>query len=371
MWRIPLCRTEFGEAEIEAVAAVLRSGWLAAGAVTQEFEERFARRIGVRHAIAVSSGTAALHLAHVGLGIGKGDEVVCPSLSFVASANAARYTGAQVIFADVIGAEEPTVDPADIARKLSERTRAVTVMHYGGFSCRMQQILALTREAGVAVIEDCAHAPLARATDPAGAVRSVGALGDVGCFSFYGNKNLPTGEGGMVTTDDDGLADRIRRLRSHGMSRDSWDRYRGRLSGYEIEGLGFNYRFDDLRAAIGLVRLDALDDLTERRREVFSRYVELFGTRRGIRVPFAERDLSTAAPHILCVVLDDPQAAAGRCTESGIQTSRHYDPINGFEAYGADPRSTPVAAALGLLTLPFDAGLARHEIEEIVNVVCG
>lgn len=370
-WRIPLCRPRFGPDEIAAAAAVLRGGWLAAGEVTRAFEVEFAARCGVRHAIALSSGTAALHLAHVALGVGPGDRVLCPALTFVATANAARYTGAEVVFADVVDATDLTVSPADLARKISPRTRAVTVMHYGGFACRMPEVLALARERGVALIEDCAHAPLARAADLAGARRPVGGLGAVGCFSFYGNKNLATGEGGMLTTDDDAVAERVRRLRSHDMSLDSWQRYRGRLTGYEVPGLGYNYRFDDVRAAIGRVQLARLDETNRRRREVFSWYVERLSSSAHVGLPFARRDLEDAAPHILSVVLERPDEAAARCAARGIQTSRHYDLVNGFAAYGADTSGTPRAAALGLLTLPFGPELTRDEVARVADAVLG
>jgi dTDP-4-amino-4,6-dideoxygalactose transaminase len=295
--------------------------------------------------------------------------VLCPSLTFVASANAARYTGARVIFADVVGPADLTVSPQDIARKMTAATKAIVVVHYGGFACRMDAILETARRAGVQVIEDCAHAPLAR-SEGAGPSRAVGTIGAIGAFSFFGNKNLTTGEGGMLTTDDDRLAERLRLLRSHGMTSASYDRFRGHAHGYDVTALGYNYRMDDVRSAIGIVQLSRLEERNARRREVYRWYLEELGSAPGVTVPFCERDLSLATPHILSVVLDrDPAAVRARLREAGIQTSKHYDPVNGFEIYGADPSATPIAAGLQLLTLPFGPWISREQVARVARVL--
>ena len=344
---------------------VLESGWLAAGEVTERFERAFAERSGVRHAVAVTNGTAALHLAHLLAGVGRGDEVLCPALTFVASANAARYAGAEVVFADAIGPGDLTLSPADVERKITPRTRAIVVVHYAGFTCRMEEIGEIAERHGIAVIEDCAHAPLARHGD-----RAVGSLGRVGAFSFFANKNLTTGEGGMLTTDDDEIAARARRLRSHGMTSSSHDRFRGRASTYEVAEMGYNYRIDDLRSAIGLVQLEKLEERNARRRELFAAYVERLRPAEGLRVPFADRDLRLAAPHILPVVSDrDPEPLRERLHRAGIQTSKHYDLVNGFPIYGGDTASTPVAAGLNLFTLPFDARMSYEEVREVSELM--
>jgi dTDP-4-amino-4,6-dideoxygalactose transaminase len=195
-WTIPLAAPDIGDDEVAAVTRVLRSGWLTMGPVTEEFERAFAARVGARYAFAVANCTAALHLANLVLGIGPGDEVLCPTLTFVASANASRYAGADVVLADVLGPTDLTVDPEDLERKITPRTKALTVVHYGGFPCLMDPILEIARRHGLKVIEDCAHAPLAVHVASDGSRAHVGTLGDVGCFSFFGNKNMTTGEVG-------------------------------------------------------------------------------------------------------------------------------------------------------------------------------
>src|SRR4030065_2962488 len=194
-WSVPLADLDYGLEEEEAVLKVLRSKWLTMGAITQEFEAQFCRLVGSKHAIAVSNATEALHLACLALGIGPGDEVITPSLSFVATSNSVLYTGADVRFAEVIGQDELTIDPEDIARKVTERTKAIIVMHYGGYPCRMRDILAIAKRYNLSVIEDAAHAPGAFLDGTA-----LGTWGSIGCFSFFSNKNLSTGEGGLVAT---------------------------------------------------------------------------------------------------------------------------------------------------------------------------
>ena len=363
-WAIPLAETDIGEAELDAVGRVLRSGWLTAGPETEQFETAFAERIGVKHALAVANCTAALHLAHVAVGAGPGDEVLCPALTFVATANAARYTGADVVFCDVVGPHDLTVAPEDIERKITERTRAISVLHYGGFACRMNAILEIAGRFGLRVIEDCAHGPMARSGGD-----FVGTLGDVGCFSFFGNKNMTTGEGGMLTTDDDELAESLRLYRSHGMTSASYDRFRGHAHGYDVPLLGYNYRTDDIHSAIGRVQLSRLEEFNARRRQVYRWYMEAFESVDHVVVPFAERDLELAAPHIMSVVVErDLEEIRRRLTAAAIQTSRHYDLVSSFSIYRDAPADTPTVAGLDLLSLPFGPGLTRDQVTRIVSL---
>ena len=248
-----------------------------------EFEREFADFCGARTAIAVANGTAALHLTLLALGCGPQDEVLVPSLNFVAAANAIGHTGATPVFCDIEGPGRPERQPRrPRSRRSGPATRAVMVMHYGGHPCRMDAILDVAARHGLAVIEDAAHAP--------GAIwrgRACGTIGHAGCFSFFSNKNLPTGEGGMVVTDDDALAERIRLLRSHGMTTLTWDRHRGHAHGYEVVAQGFNYRLDEIRAAIGLVQLRRLDERNAARARIVARYRRALDGAGGLRMPFA------------------------------------------------------------------------------------
>ena len=241
-WRIPLSDINFGPEEEQAVLEVIRSRWLTMGAVTQGFEQELAEYAGVKHAIAVTNATAALHLACVAAGLGPGDEAILPSLTFVATANAVRYTGARPVFADVEGVDSLNISPAAIEARITPRTRAILVVHYGGYACDMPAILEIARRHDLAVIEDAAHAIGSRLDG-----RMLGTWGAIGCYSFFSNKNMTTGEGGMLVTDDDGLAEKLRVLRSHGMTSLTWDRHKGHAWSYDVVDLGYNYRIDEVR----------------------------------------------------------------------------------------------------------------------------
>ena len=244
-WRVPLSDIAVDDELVAAAGRALASGWWSTGPRVAEFEAAFARSVGVEHAVAVSSGTAALHLAAAACGCGPGDEVVMPSLNFVAAANVIGHLGATPVLCDV-GELDPSLDPDDLDAVAGPRTRAIVALHYGGVPCDMAAVRGIAARRGLVVIEDAAHAPGAEYRG-----RACGTLGDVGCFSFFSNKNLPIGEGGMVVTADGALAERVRRLRSHGMTALSWDHERGHAAGYDVAVTGFNYRLDEPRAAIG------------------------------------------------------------------------------------------------------------------------
>jgi dTDP-4-amino-4,6-dideoxygalactose transaminase len=372
-WRITLSEPVIGEEEVAAVAAVLRSRWLTMGAVTEEFESAFARKLGVSYAFAVNNGTAALHLANLALGIGSGDEVICPDLTFVASANASRYTGAEVVLADVLSDDDLTVDPEDIEARITPRTKAITVVHYAGFPCRMDAITAVARRHRLSVIEDCAHAPFAWL--PGNDTRRyVGSIGDVGCFSFFGNKNMTTGEGGMVTTNSEVIAERVRLLRSHGMTTLTYERHKGHASGYDVVALGYNYRSDELHSALGLAQLTRVDGLNAQRRQIFQWYRDAFAGHPEIRIPFASRDLESATCHIMPVLVEGgPQRYAdlkAKLFEARVQTSKHYTPVSCFSTYRALTPPVTARVAAALLTLPLGPTMTRGDVQFIAEV-CG
>jgi dTDP-4-amino-4,6-dideoxygalactose transaminase len=368
-WQVPLADVVVDDELADAVLEVVRSGWWSMGPRVEEFEEAFARFTEAGHAIAVANGTAALHLALLAAGCGPGDEVVVSSLNFVAAANAIVHTGAEPVFCDIGGLDDLNLDPKDLASAVSERTKAMVVLHYGGHPCDMDAVKGVAEQHGLVVIEDAAHAPGARFRD-----RACGTLGTLGCFSFFANKNLPVGEGGMIVTDDEELARKVRLLRSHGMTTLTWDRHRGHASGYDVLLPGFNYRIDEVRAAVGLVQLRRLPEENAGRAAVVERYREGLDGVRGLTMPFVQRIRGTQPVHHLAVVLlperTDRLAVRAALEERGIQTSVHYPPIHTFSAYrSASQRSLPQTDAVAerLLTLPLFGGLSDEQVEAVIE----
>lgn len=330
-WQIPLADVDIGTEEILAVQEVLESRWLTMGAVTQDFETRFGEYSGAKYALAVTNGTAALHLACLAVGIKPGDEVIVPSLTFVATANAARYVGAIPVFADVCGENDLTISLASIKRHLTERTSAIIVMHYGGTPCQMTEIMEFAHANHLKVIEDAAHAAGSFLDD-----RMMGTWGDVGCYSFFPNKNMTTGEGGMVVTNDEEIFNKVRLLRSHGMTSLTWDRHKGHAWSYDVVDLGYNYRIDELRSAIGLIQLKKLEKNNHKRRELTGRYIELLQEYcPQLTIPFRNHR-GISACHLMPVLLPPDckrREFMDNMKGSGIQTSIHYPPIHLFTGY--------------------------------------
>lgn len=372
-WRVPLSDIDFGPEEMEAVEQVLKSRWLTMGAVTQEFEREFAAYVGAPHAVAVTNATAALHLACVAAGLGPGDEAILPSLTFVATANAVRYTGAVPVFADIEGENDLNVSAQEIEECITPRTRAIVVVHYGGYACDMPAILSLAEERGLTVIEDAAHAPGSQLNG-----RMLGTWGRIGCYSFFSNKNMTTGEGGMLVTGDDRLAERLRLLRSHGMTSLTWDRHKGHAWSYDVVDLGYNYRMDEVRAALGLAQLRKLPRNNQLRREKTSLYRRLLEEDcPEIVIPF-ENHPGVSAGHLMPVLLPEGvsrEAFMAGMKEMGVQTSIHYPPVHLFSAY----RETipPVAQSLAFtesmaareVTLPLYPTLSDDAVRSVVEAV--
>jgi dTDP-4-amino-4,6-dideoxygalactose transaminase len=263
------------------------------------------------------------------------------------------------------------VDPADVEAAISDATTAIIVVHYGGFACRMDEIREIADQHDVAIVEDAAHAPGATYKG-----RLCGTLGDVATFSFFANKNLPVGEGGMLVTNDDEIADRLRLLRSHGMTTLTWDRERGHAAGYDVVTAGFNYRLDEPRAALGLVQLGRVRAENDRRRAIASRYRESLHGRQGLTMPFGDPALQEASSHHLAVVLLPSGVERDRVRadlqRAGIQTSVHYPPIHRFSYYSRPderplPRTDEVAPRL--LTLPLYGGLEDDQVEAVIGGV--
>jgi len=330
-WEIPLADLDFGPEESTAVLNVLNSHWLTMGEVTQEFELAFAEYNQVKHAIAVANGTAALHLACTALGLERGDEVITPALTFVATANAIRFTGAMPSFADIVSPVDLTISPASIEERINTRTKAILVMHYGGYACDMTAIMDIAKKHHLRVIEDAAHAIGSELKG-----RKLGCWGDIGCFSFFSNMNMTTGEGGMIVTNDDALAEKMRLLRSHGMNTLKWARYRNHPWDYDVLEVGYNYRMDEIRAALGLVQLGKLDENNERRRLLTQLYHAMFAA----IIPFISLPFSNhpgkSASHILPILIPDVVDRTWimeQLKQKGIQASHHYPPVHRFSAY--------------------------------------
>lgn len=368
-WSVPLSDLDYGEAEERAVLDVLRSRWLTMGAVTQEFESEFAGCVGAKHALAVSNATVALHLALLALGIGERDEVIVPSLTFVATANAVLYTSADVRFADIASDEDLTISPESIEKQITPRTRAIMVMHYGGFPCRMDVIRDIAARRGVAVIEDAAHAPGARFQG-----KALGVWGDAGCFSFFSNKNLATGEGGMLVTNRDDIADRVRLLRSHGMTTLTWDRHQGHAYMYDVVDLGYNYRLDEIHSALGLAQLHKLQTNNARRAKLTEKYWNALS---DLEVEFPFRGAADeSAYHILPMLLPahvDRKRFIELMRAEGIQTSIHYPPIHQFSYYRQRYPDVclPVTESVARreVTLPLYPTLSEEAVERVVAAV--
>src|SRR4051812_11922856 len=391
-WTVPLADVVVPEDDIAAVADVYRSGWLSMGPETEAFEREFAAYTGARHALAVTNGTAALHLICVAAGLGPGDEVVVPSMTFVATVNAIAYTGATPVFADVVARAEPWLDPGAVAAALTVRTRAIMTMAYGGHPGETDALAGLARANGLVLLEDAAHAAGSWGVDG----RHLGTVGLAGAFSFFSNKNLAVGEGGMVVTDDDAVAARVRLLRSHGMTTLSWDRHRGHASGYDVVDLGFNYRLDEPRAALARRRLARLDAENDRRRSLDARYRQrLAGLERltcalasppGARLPRRPRAAlgglrcagapppgARLAHHLFTVVLDedvDREAVRAALAARGVQTSVHYPPAHRFSIYaGGSPLPVTEAYGARAVSLPMFATMTIAQQDTVVEAL--
>jgi dTDP-4-amino-4,6-dideoxygalactose transaminase len=369
-WKIPLADVDIGLEEEAVVLEVLRSGWLTMGSETKAFEEAFARRVNTKHAIAVANCTAALHLSCLAIGLGSGDEVIVPSLSFVATANAVRYTGATPVFADINSETNLNISAEAIETRITPRTRAIIVMHYAGYACDMPGILNIANLHNLHVIEDAAHAPGAALEN-----KALGTWGIMGCFSFFSNKNMTTGEGGMIVTNDEALAQKLRYLRSHGMTTVTWDRHKGHAWSYDVVATGYNYRIDEMRSAIGRVQLEKLDANNSRRKLLNEVYVRLLEEKvPEISVPFCEH-LGQSAYHIRPVLLPegtDRQRFMGLLKQSGIQTSIHYPPIHKFENYQelakGNRLSITEAVSSREVTLPLYPKMDPDDVNLVVQV---
>jgi dTDP-4-amino-4,6-dideoxygalactose transaminase len=367
-WKVPLADVRVDESDIAAVADVYRSGWLSMGPRIEELESDFAAYTGGAHALAVANGTAALHLICLAAGLGPGDEVIVPSLTFVATVNAVAYTGATPKFADVVSLTEPWLSAASVEEAITPQTRAVMSMTYGGHCGETVALRDLCERRGLMLLEDAAHAAGSRLDG-----KHLGTFGRAAAFSLFSNKNLAVGEGGLVVTDDDEIAARAKLLRSHGMTTLSWDRHRGHASGYDVVELGFNYRMDEPRAALAARRLKRLDGENDARRELDARYRKLLGEA-GVTCALAPTEGLASAHHIFTIVVDegvDRDGFRDALKERGIQTSLHYPPVHRFAIYAGANADAPLTDgyAARAVTLPLYAHMTHQEQDLVVEAV--
>ena len=374
-WKYLLSDLDFDEREKRAVSDVLDSKWLSMGKKTREFEERFSLYAGTPFALATTNCTNALHLALISLEIGKGDEVIVPSMTFVASSNAILYTGARPVFADISSLKRPLMDPEEIEKKITKHTKAIMVVHYAGYPCDMEKIQSLANKNGLSIIEDAAHAVGSYYGD-----KMCGTIGDVGCFSFFANKNLPAGEGGMLVTRHQKVYERVSKLRSHGMTSLTWDRVKGHSYSYDVVDLGYNYRTTEISSALGIVQLGKLRRNNKRRDKIFAEYVKRLSNCGNLLIPFSGlAEQGRYARHLFPIVLDkriDRLSFISRLKKQGIQTSIHYPPVHSFfyyrkllQKFQALNLHTTEEYGNRVVTLPMHPLLNKDDIREICDCV--
>lgn len=368
-WKVTLSDLDFDHRERQVVDGVIKSKWLTMGETVEKLQKDFARFVGAKHTVAVSSGTAALHLAITALDLGPGDEVLVPSLSFVASSNAVLYVGAKPVFVDVSSLDNLNLSPEDVQTKISPRTKAIVVVHYGGYLADVKRIRNIAKKHRLRIIEDSAHAIGADLDS-----RMAGTFGHVGCFSFFSNKNMATGEGGMLVTDDDRLASRLRLLRSHGMTSMTLNRHQGHTFTYDVVELGYNYRMTEISAALGILQLKKLSAGNRKRKALTRLYLSHLKGIKGLSIPFQNYP-RRSAHHLFPIILDkgiSREKFMRQLRERGIQTSIHYPPIHTFSYYRKTLRGRRVRLPLTEYAGQHEVTLPLHPLlkKEDVILVC-
>jgi len=382
--KIPFARVDCSGNELKYVSEVLQSGWLTTASKALAFEAQFAEKVGSKHACAVNSCTAALHLALEALGIGPGDSVFVPTMTFTATAEVVRYMGADPIFLDVeFGTNLVTPEILDKAAVEHPGTKAVMIVHFGGHPADMfgpdgvTGLLAVCKRHGIRIVEDAAHAFPASCGG-----HQVGSIGDITCFSFYANKTITTGEGGMLTTNDDAIAQRVRCMRLHGINRDVWDRFTSEKPSweYDVVAPGFKYNMPDITAAVGLAQLEKAEELRQQRQQCAEFYLNELSDIPTMILPTAQCPMEHHAWHLFPVVLT-PDASLGRNSfiekimERGIGMSVHYKPVHRMtyyrDHYKLAPGDFPNAERTwrGNASLPIFSSMTQEELAYISTVV--
>ena len=373
MWNIQLFKLNFDDREVDAASTVVAGGWLSMGEEINKFETAFGTFLGDgTYCKAVSNGTAALHMALLALEVGPGDEVIIPALTFVADVNVVNLVGARPILADATSLDDWNMSIGSLQDQITDKTKAIIVVHYAGYPINdIAKISQLCKDKGIGLIEDVAHAPGATVDG-----KVCGTFGDVGCFSFFSNKNLSIGEGGMVSTLDPELNKKLGYLRSHGMTTLTLDRHKGRAITYDVAQPGLNYRMDEMRAAIGLAQLDKLPAGNVRRGELTDRYRSNLHDS-SVLVPFSKQASNLQSVyHILPVLLPkgvDRVAVIGALKENRIQSSIHYPPFWDFSSYKDQfsPDDSPITAEIcnRQLTLPLFPTMTDGEVDQVTEAL--
>jgi dTDP-4-amino-4,6-dideoxygalactose transaminase len=369
-YKIPLFDLNFGEEEEQAVIDTIRSKWISTGPKCEELEKQFTNMFKVGYAVSMSNCTDALHLACILCNIKEGDEVICPSLTFAASVNCIKYVGATPVFCDIVGPEHINIDPIEIEKNITKKTKAIIVVHMAGFPAKMDEIMVIASKHNLKVIEDACHGPLSEYKG-----KKLGTIGDIGCFSFFSNKNISTGEGGMLITNNEEMAKKARLLRSHGMTTMSFQRASGHATSYDIVELGYNYRMDDIRASLGIVQMKKLQKDLEKRIQIRNEYVNKLSKIKGIIVPFAG-NTEFVSNYIMPIVLKDSTTdkrdkVREKLHAAGIQTSVHYPAIHKFSIYQNYYVSLPNTEYVcnNEITLPMYSKLTNIQLQYISNTL--
>lgn len=369
MWKVQLFKLNYDERESKAVQNIINSGWITMGEKTKEFEYNFSSMLGNNvNCVAVSSATAALHISLLSLNIKEGDEVIIPALTFVADINVVSIVGATPILADCENYQDWNISAATIDKVITSRTKAVILVHFAGYPCQMDEIVELCKEKNIALIEDCAHAPGAKYKN-----QSCGTFGDYGCFSFFTNKNLSVGEGGMLTSCNKNLSEKAGYFRSHGMTALTLDRHQGRAITYDVAQPGLNYRIDEMRSALGIIQLKKLADANNQRKFLVQQYIKRLSVIDCINIPFLKLKNITPVYHIFPILLDkkiDRVFLIDKLKKAGIQSSIHYPAFKNFTAFkDLDLNDAPIAEDISTreLTLPLYPTMSLDEVDLVCH----
>jgi len=364
---IPVFKPKMNKEEIlSELGKIFDAGWIGMGPKTLEFENKFAEYIGMKYALGLNSATAALHLANLVLGIKKGDEVIVPSMTFVSTALGPLYCGAKPIFADM---EEDTlcIDLKDIEKKITKKTKAIMSVHYGGHACKMDEIMKIAKKHNLYVIEDAAHACGAKYKD-----KMLGSIGDIGCFSFHAVKNLPTGDGGMIVTNDKKIYEKLQKLRWVGIDKSTWQRsssmkYSWR---YSVDELGFKYHMNDITAVIGMAQLKVLDEHNALRRKYAEKYNKALEGLKWIELP-VEKEYAFSSRHNYVIKTEKRDELNEYLASKEISTGVHYEPIHHYKVFGKVKTSLPVTEKVwkNLLTLPLYPDMSEEDFDKIVSEI--